>query len=133
MRTVRDVMRSDIEVLRTTDSAADAARLLAAGQVESIPLCLSDGRLAGAVSNRDIVTRVVARGLDPRRVTLAELVQPDDTLGLDVDATVGEAVTVMNRHRRARLPVLEGGRVVGLVTQRDAARSLTFCPPWDET
>ena len=133
MRTVRDVMRFDIEVLRTTDTAAHAARLLAAGHEESIPLCLSDGRLAGVVSNRDIVTRVVARGLDPCRVTLGELVQPDDALGLDVDATVCEAVTVMTRHRRARLPVLEGDRVVGLVTQRDAARSLTFRPPWDET
>jgi len=132
MRTVRDVMRCDIEVLRTTDSAADAARLLAAGDEESIPLCLPDGRLAGAVSYRDIVDRVVARGLDPCRVSLSEIMQAGDVLGLDVDATVGEAVSVMSRHRRVRLPVLEDDRVVGLVTQRDAARSLTFRPPWEE-
>ncbi len=133
MRTVRDVMRCDIELLRTTDSAADAACLLAARSEESIPLCRSDGRLAGSVSNRDIVVRVVARGLDPRQVSLSEFAQPGDVLGLDVDAAVDEAMSVMCRHRRACLPVLEGDCVVGLVTQRDAARSLAFRPPWDET
>jgi CBS domain-containing protein len=126
-------MRCDIEVLRITDSAADAARVLAEAAEESIPICLVDGRLAGVVSNRDIVARVVAPGLDPRRVSLSELAQPVDVLGLDVDATLGEAVSTMSRLQRARLPVLEGDRVVGLVTQRDAARSLTFRPPWDET
>ncbi|MGD0749415.1 MAG: CBS domain-containing protein [Acidimicrobiales bacterium] len=133
MRTVRDVMQSDIDVLRTTDSAADAARLLAAGGEDSIPLCLSDGRLAGSVSNRDIVARVVALGLDPRQVSLSEFAQPDDTLALDVDATVDEAASVMCRHQRSHLPVLQDDRVVGVVTRRDAARSLAFRPPWDGT
>ncbi len=86
MKTVRDVMRRDIEVLRTTESAADAACYLAARDEDSIPLCLADGSLAGTVSNRDIVAKVVAKGLDPRQVSLAELADPGDVLGLDVDA-----------------------------------------------
>ena len=131
MRTVRDVMRSDVEVLRTTESAADAACFLAAHGEESVPLCLADGSLAGTVSSRDIVAKVVAKGRDPRHVRLAELAEPGDVLGLDVDAPVDEAASVMCRHHRARLPVLEGDRVVGLVTQRDLARSLAFRPIWD--
>jgi len=133
MRTVRDVMRKDIEVLRTTESAADAACFLATRSEESVPLCLSDGSLAGTVSNRDIVTKVIAKGRDPRQVQLSELADPVDVLGLDVDAPVDEAVSVMCRHHRARLPVLEGDRVVGLVTQRDIARSLALRPIWDES
>ncbi len=133
MRTVRDVMRSDIEVLRTTESAADAACFLAARGEEPVPLCLSDGSLAGTVSNRDIVAKVIAKGRDPRQVQLSELAESEDILGLDVDAPVDEAVSVMCRHHRARLPVLEGDRVVGLVTQRDIARSLAFRPIWDES
>ena len=81
MRTVRDVMRRDIEVLRTTESAADAACFLAARSEESVPLCLSDGSLAGTVSNRDIVAKVIAKGRDPRQVQLAELAEPEDALG----------------------------------------------------
>ena len=132
MRTVRDVMRSDIEVLRTTESAADAASFLASHGEETVPLCLSDGSLAGTVSSRDIVAKVIAKGRDPHQVLLSELAEADDVLGLDVDAPVDEAVSIMRHHQRARLPVLEDDRVVGLVTQRDIARSLTFRPSWDE-
>lgn len=133
MRTVRDVMSGDIEVLRTTETAADAAGFLAAHAEDAVPLCLSDGSLAGMVSNRDIVAKVVAKGLDPRTVTLAELAEPTEALSLDADVTVEEAVSIMCRHHRARLPVTEHDRVIGLVTQRDAARSLQFVPSWVDT
>ena len=72
MRTIRDVMRGDIEVLRTTETAADAACFLATHSEDAVPLCLNDGSLAGMVSNRDIVAQVVAKGRDPREVSLAE-------------------------------------------------------------
>ena len=133
MRTVRDVMRRDIEVLRITESVADAACFLATRDEESVPICLSDGSLAGTVSSRDIVVKVIAKGRDPHQVLLSELAEADDVLGLDVDAPVDEAVSIMRRHQRARLPVLEGDRVVGLVAQRDIARSLSFRPFWDES
>jgi CBS domain-containing protein len=132
MRTVRDVMRSDIEVLRTTESAADAACFLASREVDSIPLCLADGSLAGTVTTRDIVAKVVAKGRDPRRVPLVELVEPGDVLALERNLPIEEAIAVMCRHQRARLPVVEGDRVVGFVTQSDLAQSLAFVPPWVE-
>jgi CBS domain-containing protein len=130
MRIVRDVMSDDIEVLRTTETAADAASYLAGHLDDSVPLCLSDGSLAGTVSNRDIVTKVVAKGRDPREVRLAELADLNETLALDAGVTVEDAVTYMCRHQRTSLPVTEGNRVIGLVTQRDVARSLSFRPPW---
>ncbi len=132
MRTVRDVMSGDIEVLRTTESAADAASFLAAHDLDSIPLCQSDGSLAGSVSARDILAKVVAKGLDARQVPLSEFAEPADVLAVDIDVSVDEAVTIMCRHHKARLPVVEGDRVVGLVTQRDVARSIAFRPAWTE-
>jgi CBS domain-containing protein len=133
MRTVRDVMHGDIEVLRTTESAADAATYLADRDEDRVPLCLSDGRLAGTVTARDIVTKVVAKGLDPRQVVLGTLVDPDDALALDVDLPVDQAVALMCASRRGHLPVTEGRRVVGVVTRRDAARALAFLPPWADS
>jgi CBS domain-containing protein len=130
MRTVRDVMSGDVEVLSTTETAVDAACYLATHSDDSVPLCLSDGSLAGMVSSRDIVAKVVAKGLDPREVKLAELAETSDALSLDADLSVEEAAAMMCQLNRAHLPVTDGTRVIGLVTQRDVTRSLQFRPPW---
>jgi CBS domain-containing protein len=132
MRTVRDVMSGNIEVLRTTETAADAATFLASHVDDSVPLCLSDGSLAGMVSNRDIVNKVVAKGLDPRDVILSELAESTDVPALDADLTVEDAASYMCRQHRTRLPVTSGNRIIGLVTQRDIARSLSFRPSWTD-
>jgi CBS domain-containing protein len=133
MRTIRDVMQGNIEVLRTTETAADAASFLATHDQDSVPLCLGDGSLAGVISNRDIVSQVVAKGRDPRQVSLAEFAVAGDVLALDVDISLEDAVAVMCRHRQTLLPVIEGERMVGSVTQRDVARSISFRPPWAES
>jgi CBS domain-containing protein len=133
MRTVRDVMSVHIEVLRTSETAADAASYLATHVEDSVPLCLSDGSLAGWVSNRDIVSKVVAKGLDPREVRLEELAEPGEVPALEASVTVDDAVAYMCRHQCARLPVTDGNRVIGLVTQRDVARSVSFRPSWVES
>jgi CBS domain-containing protein len=133
MRTIRDVMHGDIEVLRTTETVADAATFLAAQAEDAVPLCLGDDSLAGMVSNRDIVVQVVAKGRDPAQVSLAEFAGPADVVALDVDVPLHEAAAVMCRHQLARLPVIEGDRVVGFVTQRDVVRSISFRPPWAES
>ena len=130
MRTVREVMHGDMQVLRTRETAADAAALLATHGEDTVPLCQSDGSLAGAVSNRALVAKVVAPGRDPRTVGLAEFAADGDVVALDVDITLEEALAVMCRHQRAQLPVVEGERVVGRITRREAACSASFRPPW---
>ena len=133
MKTIRDVMCREVDVLRTTDSAADAARYLAASNDDTVPLCLDDGSLAGIVSHRDIVTRVVAEGRDPGQVSLAEFASPADVVALDVEVSLEDAVALMCRHQRSRLLVLDHSRVVGFVTQRDVARSISFQAPWNDS
>ena len=134
MRTVREVMRGDIEVLRTTETVADAASFLAAHREDSVPLCLGDGSLAGTVSNRDIVTRVVAKGRDPREVSAGRVRRARRRAGAR-RRRLGRRSGVHHvpAPRRDRLPVIEDDRVVGFVTQRDA-RSCLPPPgglPWD--
>jgi CBS domain-containing protein len=133
MRTIRDVMCEEVDVLRTTDTVADAASFLAGQSDDSVPLCQSDGSLAGAVSSRDIVTQVVAKGRDPHEVSLAEFAGPSEVVALDLDVPLEDAVALMCRHHRSRLLVLKEERVVGFVTQRDLARSISFQPPWADS
>jgi CBS domain-containing protein len=133
MRTIRDVMDEDVEVLRTTETVADAARFLATHTDDTAPLCLNDGSLAGTVSSRDIVAQVVAQDRDPREVSLSEFAGPADVVALDLDLSLQDAVALMCRHERSRLLVLDGKRVVGVVTQRDIARSISFQVPWADS
>jgi CBS domain-containing protein len=134
MRTIRDVMSGDYEVLRTTGTAADAACFLASHGEDSAPLCQSDNSLAGTVSNRDIVTQVVAKGRDPRQVSLAEFSgAADEVVALSVDVSLEDAVALMCRHQSSGLPVVHGQRVVGFVNRRDVARAISFQSPWADT
>jgi CBS domain-containing protein len=140
MRTIRDVMCVDVEVLHTTETAADAACFLASRDEDAATLCQDDGSLAGTVSTRDIVAQVVARGRDPKEVRLAEFVVVPEgrqtaaaAVALDIDVPLEDAVALMCRYQRARLPVVDHARVVGFVTQRDAVRSLSFQPPWSDS
>jgi CBS domain-containing protein len=126
-------MCEEVDVLRTTDTAADAASFLAGQSDDSVPLCQSDGSLAGVVSTRDIVTQVVAKGRDPRDVRLAEFAGPAEVVALDVDVSLEDAVALMCHHHRSRLLVLKDARVVGFVTQQDVARSISFQPPWADS
>jgi CBS domain-containing protein len=128
MKTVRDVMCPVIDVLHTTDSVAVAAGYLASHEEDSVPFCLADGRLAGTVSNRDIVAKVVAQGLDPRQVRLSDLVGPLEPVTLDIDVSVEDAVALLTRSTQGRVPVTADARVVGFVTRRDMARTLAFRP-----
>jgi CBS domain-containing protein len=67
-------------------------------------------------------------------VSLAEFTEvADEVVALDVDVSLEDAVAAMCRHERSRLPVLEQKRVVGFVTQRDVACSISFQPPWADS
>jgi CBS domain-containing protein len=133
MRSIRDVMCEDVEVLRTTDTAADAARFLSRHSDDAAPLCRKDGSLAGTISSRDIVSQVVAKDRDPREVSLSEFAGPADLVALDLQVSLEDAVALMCRHHRSRLLVLDDTRVVGFVTQRDIARSISFQVPWTDS
>ena len=124
MATVRDVMSQQVEYLQTSHTAADAASFLASHRVGSVPLCHADGRLAGIVTERDIVVKVVALGEDPREFVLSDLAGQCEAFGVGLDDAVEDAVAMMAQHQVGHIPVVEGDRVVGLVDRGAVARSL---------
>lgn len=116
---VRDVMTRDVQSLPPTHTVFDAATLMRDIDVGSVPVW--DGRaLIGIVTDRDIVVRVVAEGRDPRTVRLQDAVTPDP-IHVAPEMPVEQAKEIMGQYQVRRLPVLEGGRLVGIVSLGDLA------------
>ncbi len=118
---VREVMGPCVVAIHPGESAALAARLLARHNVGALPVCAGDGQLRGVVTDRDLVLRCLAAEEDPRQVPVGRImtrhpaqVAPGDDVRL--------AAQAMARHQVRRLPVVEAGRVVGMVSLGDLAR-----------
>ncbi|HIY32699.1 MAG TPA: CBS domain-containing protein [Candidatus Evtepia faecavium] len=118
---VREVMGPCVVAIHPGESAALAARLLARHNVGALPVCAGDGQLRGVVTDRDLVLRCLAAEEDPRQVPVGRImtrhpaqVAPGDDVRL--------AAQTMARHQVRRLPVVEAGRVVGMVSLGDLAR-----------
>lgn len=130
MTTAREIMTPDATCVGESETLADAARKMTDLNVGSLPICGTDDRLKGMVTDRDIVTRVIAQGRDPREVTAGELAQGKPvTIGADDDTT--EILRTMAEHKVRRLPVIDGHRLVGIVAVADVARALPDRPVGD--
>jgi CBS domain-containing protein len=123
MSTVREIMTGDAECASVNDSLVDAARKLRDLDVGALPICGDDNRLAGVISDRDIVVKCVAAGGDPSSVKVSELAE-GKPVTVGADDSVEEALRTMAEHGVRRLPVIEGHQLVGVVSQADVARNL---------
>jgi CBS domain-containing protein len=130
MTTARDIMTSDVACIGEQESARTAARKMAELGVGSLPICGSDQRLKGMLTDRDIVVKVLAAGRDPDQVSAGELAQGEAiTIGADDDAA--EILRTMGGHQVRRLPVIDGHELVGIVAVADVARALPDRPVGD--
>jgi CBS domain-containing protein len=130
MTTAREIMTPDATCVGENESLADAARKMTDLNVGSLPICGADDRLKGMLTDRDIVTRAIAQGRDPREVTAGELAQGKPvTIGADDDTT--EILRTMSEHKVRRLPVIDGHKLVGIVAVADVARALPDRPVGD--
>ena len=119
MTTVRDAMTPGVETVEPSQRLRDAARLMKAGDFGSVPV-VENGRLVGVLTDRDIVVRAVAQGLDPTSAQVGEVASTGPvTVGPDED--LAEALRLMAQHRVRRLPVVDDGMLVGVLSQADVA------------
>ncbi|MFF8610480.1 CBS domain-containing protein [Streptomyces sp. NPDC015346] len=121
--TARDIMTPDATCVRAKETILDAARKMTELGVGALPICGSDERLKGMLTDRDIVVKVLGAGKDPARVKAGDLAQGKAvTIGADDDA--GEILRTMAAHKIRRLPVIDGHTLVGIVALADVARAL---------
>ncbi len=119
-RPIRDIIRRGklVTALEGT-TVAEAARQMKAGKVGAI-LVMDGDRLAGIFTERDVLMRVVAEGLDPASTRLKGVMTPNpDTIS--PDKPFGHALIMMYDHGYRHMPVVEDGKAVGIVSMRDAA------------
>lgn len=120
MTTVREAMTSHAECIKENETIVDAARKMARLDVGALPICGSDNKLKGMLTDRDIVVNVIASGMDPA-TTLASSCANGTPVVIDAEDTVDHAIEMMEERKIRRLPVLEGRQLVGIVSQGDIA------------
>jgi CBS domain-containing protein len=123
MSTAREIMTGGVECARTSDTLVDAARLMRDLGVGALPICGDDDRLAGMITDRDIVVHCVAEGGDPSS-TKVEALAEGKPVTIGADDSLAETLRTMSEHQVRRLPVIDGDRLVGIVSQADVARNL---------
>jgi CBS domain-containing protein len=118
-KSVRDAMTEDPRSIGATATVVEAARLMREEHIGSLPI--TDGeQLVGMITDRDITTRVVAESADPKVTSVGD-VYSRDLVSVEPDNDLQEALQLMARHQVRRLPVVERGRLVGIVAQADIA------------
>ena len=123
MTTARDIMNAGVTCVGEHETLSAAAQHMREHNIGALPICGDDDRLHGMLTDRDIVVKGLAAGLDPNSTTAGELAR-DSVYHVDVNASIQEMLDVMEEHQVRRLPVIEGHRLVGIVTEADIARHL---------
>ncbi len=119
-RSVKDVMTPNPRTVTPETGVVEAAKLMASEDVGPLPV-VEGGELVGIVTDRDLVTRVIAEGRDPGS-TLVGDVCSSKPVTVSPDDDVSHALTLLAQHQVRRLPVAEGDQIVGIVAQADIAR-----------
>ncbi len=125
--TVKDIMTDPAIVIAEDASVMEAANLMRQHNIGSVPVVNDDQNIVGIVTDRDIVIRNMARGMDPKSHSVEEIMTKDVSC-VTPETEIDEAAQVMANDKVRRLPVVEDERVVGFVALGDisACRDYTF-------
>ena len=119
---VRDAMVRDPRTLEAGATAQEAGEALARPEVRAVLVCEGD-RLVGVITRKTLVREVVAAGRDPRATRLAEIAE-EPLFTLDAGLPVDEAFRTMEERDFERVPVIEDGRLVGVLSRSALQRRL---------
>ena len=117
---LREIMSGQVVRIRPEEPVGVAARMLAQYNIGALPVCGYDGSLKGLVTDRDIVTRCLAAGRDPAKTQVFQ-VMTARVVTARPDMEVSLASHLMGREQVRRLPIVENGRLCGMVSLGDLA------------
>lgn len=117
---VREIMTSKVVRIGPREPVEVAARTLTHYNIGVLPVCGDDGRLCGVVTDRDLVIRCMAPGKAAGDVKVRD-VMTGRVITAAPDMDVGEAARLMGREQVRRLPVVENGKLCGMISLADLA------------
>lgn len=118
VREVRQIMTAAPDAVRMTDTLQEAARLMKANDIGDVLVEDDKGMLAGIITDRDIAIRATAEGANPTTTKVAGVHTKDITTLAPTD-TVQDAMGQMRANDVRRLPVVESGKAIGIVSLGD--------------
>lgn len=121
---VRELMSYPVAMVGPEATVLDAVELMARGGKGSV-LVAREGLLKeclGILTTREVFRNVFARGVDPEKVKVVDIMTPSPLVTVGLSATSKEAAGLMMEHKVRRLPVVENGALVGIVTSKDLLR-----------
>lgn len=121
-KTVGDVMTSQPTQLDVNTTITEAARAMRDGDIGTV-VVTNNGSVAGIVTDRDIIVRAIANGDDPSTTQLGTVCSKDIT-SVAPQTSLADAVVLMRQHSIRRLPVMQDGTAVGIVSIGDFAIEL---------
>ena len=125
---VRDAMVPDPTSLEDSATAQEAGRELSDPDVRAVLVCANGGALVGVVTRKTLVREVVAAGLDPRTTQLRAIAEPPAYM-LEAEMPLDEAFQLVESFDLERVPVVEDGRLVGILSRSVVQRRLAEDEP----
>lgn len=117
---IKDLMTEDVEYVDPLASLEEAAQIMSDADVGSVPV-VEDGRVVGVITDRDIVVRAVAAGLDPEDAKVGDVMTPE-VIHCHPEDDVEDAANLMEEHQIRRIVVTDGdGRLAGMLALADLA------------
>ena len=131
MSLVRDAMVPEPGTLEASASAREAGEVLQRPEVRAV-LVTDDGRLVGVITRKTLVGEVIAAGRDPNTTTLGEIAEPPNHT-LDSGLELDSAFAFLEEHDLERVPVVDDGKLVGVLSRAVIQRRLAEDEPPSET
>jgi CBS domain-containing protein len=113
-------MTSSPTTVESDANVLEAAKRMTSENVGSLPV-VQNGELVGMVTDRDLVTNVLAKDLDPSKIQVAD-VSSENPIVATPDEPLDAALKRMASEQVRRLPVVDGGKLVGILAQADVAQ-----------
>jgi isocitrate dehydrogenase len=120
---VRDAMIAEPRALPETATAREAGEVLTPAEVRAVYVVDEQGGLVGVVTRKTLVARVVAAGLDPNATQVGALAEPP-YYTIEAETPLDEAFRFIEEHDAERIPVVDDGRLVGVVSRAVLQRRL---------
>ncbi len=114
----RDIMTRNVYTTSAEASVQEVAQLLSRKNISGVPVIDKDGKMIGIVTEADIIGKVDREGL-----RAADIMSPE-IIAVDEETRVGEIAMLLTEHRIKRVPVVQHGKLVGIVCRADIVHAV---------